>query len=165
MHPAALKPADLLKHVTESRTKRSGPGGQHRNKVETAVLLIHKPTGISAEGSERRSQAENRQVALKRLRIKLAVEHRTPAAPSGPSGLWLSRTRGQKLVISASHEDFPALLAEALDHLREAQWQVSPAAQKLGVTTSQLIGLFKKAPVAWAAVNKHRAAMGLPALK
>lgn len=165
MHPAALQPADLLKQTTETRTKRSGPGGQHRNKTETAVVLVHRPTGISAEGSERRSQAENRAVALKRLRMKLAVEHRTPAKPSGPSDLWRSRTRGRQLVISASHEDFPALVAEALDHLQEAQWQVSPAAQKLGVTTSQLIGLFKKAPVAWAAVNKHRLAMGLPALK
>lgn len=165
MHPAALEPTDLLKHVTETRTKRSGPGGQHRNKTETAVVLVHRPTGISSEGSERRSQAENRAVAFKRLRMKLAVEHRTSASPTGPSDLWRSRTRGRQVVISASHEDFPALVAEALDQLQEAQWQVSPAAQKLGVTTSQLIGLFKKAPVAWAAVNNHRLAMGLPAIK
>jgi hypothetical protein len=165
MHPAAIPPADLLKQVTETRTKRSGPGGQHRNKTETAVVLVHKPTGISAEGSERRSQAENRAVALKRLRLKLAIEHREPASSSGPSELWLSRTRGHKLVISASHDDYPALLAEALDRLQETQWQVPPAAQKLGVTTSQLIGLVKKAPAAWAAVNKYRLSVGLPALK
>lgn len=164
-HPAALPPAELLKACGETRTRRSGPGGQHRNKTETAVVLFHQPTGISAEGSERRSQAENRQAALGRLRLKLAVQHRTPASPGGPSDLWRSRTRGQKLVISASHEDYPALLSEALDHLQEAQWQVSPAAQKLGVTTSQLIGLFKKAPVAWAAVNEHRMSIGLPVLK
>jgi len=42
---------------------------------------------------------------------------------------------------------------------------MAPAAEVLGVTTTQLVGLFKKAPVAWAAVNKHRLAMGLPALK
>lgn len=165
MHPAAISPVDLLKACVETRTKRSGPGGQHRNKVETAVVLVHRPTGISAEASERRSLAENREVAVKRLRLKLALEHRTPAKPSGPSELWLSRTRGRQLVVSPEHDDYPALVAEALDRLQEARWQVSPAAQKLGVTTTQLIGLLKKAPVARAAVNKHRLAMGLPALK
>jgi hypothetical protein len=165
MHPAALTLADLLKQVTETRTKRSGPGGQHRNKTETAVVLVHRPTGISAEGSERRSQAENRQVALKRLRLKLAIEHREPASSSGPSELWLFRTRGRQLVISASHDDYPAMLAEALDRLRGTGWQISPAARELGVSTSQLIGLFKKAPAAWMAVNKHRLAIGLPVVK
>jgi len=165
VHPASLPPADLLKHVIESRTRRSGPGGQHRNKVQTAIVLVHTPTGISAEGSERRSQLENRQVALNRLRMKLAIEHRTPASPSGPSDLWLSRVRGQKLVISAGHPDFPALLSEALDRLNETGWHTSPAAQKLDVSTSQLIGLFKKCPAAWARVNKHRLGMGLGVLK
>lgn len=165
MHPAALSIPDLLKHVTESRTKRSGPGGQHRNKTETAVVLVHRPTGISAEGSERRIQAENRQVALKRLRLKLAVEHREPASSLGPSELWLSRVRSRQLVISASHDDYPPLLAEALDRLQGTQWQIAPAAQELGVSTSQLIGLFRKTPAAWAAVNKHRLSVGLPVLK
>jgi hypothetical protein len=165
MHAAALPIADLLKQVTESRTKRSGPGGQHRNKTETAVVLVHKPTGISAEGSERRSQSENRAVALKRLRLKLAIEHRSPASSSGPSELWRSRTRGRQLVISAGHDDYPAIVVEALDRLQFTGWQVSPAAETLCVTTSQLIGLFKKNPAVLVAVNKQREAMGLPALK
>jgi hypothetical protein len=68
-------------------------------------------------------------------------------------------------VISASHEDFPTLVAEALDQLQGSGWQMAPAAKILGVTTSQLIGLFKKSPASWAAVREHRLAMGLPALK
>jgi hypothetical protein len=164
MHPAALATPDLLKHVTETRTKRSGPGGQHRNKTQTAVVLVHEPTGISAEASERRSQNENRQVALKRLRLKLAIEHREPAGIQA-SELWRSRVRGRQLVISASHPDFPALLAEALDRLHAEHWQVAPAAHKLAISTSQLLGLFKKAPAAWAAVNKQRQSVGLPGLK
>lgn len=164
MHPAALPPPELARHCQEIRTRRSGPGGQHRNKTETAVVLVHRPTGISAEGSERRSQAENRGMALKRLRLKLALEHREPASPTA-SATWRRRTRGSQLVISAGHDDYPALVAEALDRLQGTRWQMAPAADALGISTSQLIGLFRKTPAAWGAVNAFRAAIGLPTLK
>ena len=58
-HPAALSPEELLHQCRARRTRRSGPGGQHRNKVETAGVLTHAPTGVQAEANERRSQAEN----------------------------------------------------------------------------------------------------------
>jgi len=40
--------------------RASGPGGQHRNKVSTAVRLIHEATGVKAEAVESRSQVDNR---------------------------------------------------------------------------------------------------------
>lgn len=163
-HPAAFAPADLLKACAETRTRRSGPGGQHRNKTETAVVLVHKLTGIAAEASERRSQAENRRVALRRLRLKLALEHREPAGVCA-SDSWQRRVRGRQLVLAAEHEDFPTLLAEALDQLHAAGFEIPPAAQKLGVTGTQLVRLFKKCPAAWVALNAWRADAGLPALK
>jgi len=164
MHPAAIPPGDLLNTCVETRTKRSGPGGQHRNKTETAVILVHEPTGISAEASERRSQAENRRVALTRLRLKLAIEHREPASDR-PSESWRRRVRGRQLVIAASHDDYPALVAEAIDHLQAARFEVAPVADALGVTGTQLVRLFRKSPAAWAALAAYRASAGLPALK
>lgn len=165
MHPATIPMVDLLKHCVELRTRRSGPGGQHRNKTETAVVLVHEPTGLSAEASERRSQAENRRAALGRLRLRLAVEHRTPADSSGPSPLWRSRTRRRQLLISPRHEDFPALVAEALDRLQADQFETHRAADSLGISPSQLVGLFRKSSAAWTALGRYRAAAGLPRLK
>jgi hypothetical protein len=160
-----MAPGELLKACAETRVKRSGPGGQHRNKVETAVILVHAPTGISAEASERRSQAENRQVALGRLRLKLAIEHRTPVNPAGPSALWRARTRGRQLSISAGHDDYQALVAEALDQLQATGFQVPVAAENLGVTATQLVRLFEKCPAAWAAMSRQRVQAGMRKLK
>ena len=164
MHPAALPPDELLLQCDETRTRRSGPGGQHRNKVETAVVLVHRPTGLSAEGSERRSQAENRRVALWRLRLTLALSHREPPAAT-PSALWASRVRGSQLAIAADHDDYPTLVAEAIDRLMAVGFEMRPAADALGVSMSQLTKLFRKVPAAWVAVNRLRGEAGLPRLK
>ena len=164
MHPAALPDTALLGDCHETRTRRGGPGGQHRNKVETAVVLLHNPTGITAEASERRSQADNRRVALKRLRLALALRHRLPSDPAGPSQLWRARTTGGRISVALDHDDFPALVAEAFDRLAAAGWPLPPAAATLGVSPSQLARLCRRAPAAWMALGRQRTAAGLPPL-
>ena len=53
--------------LEETFTRSSGPGGQHVNKVSTAVTLRHRPTGVSVTVQDSRSQAQNRRLARERL--------------------------------------------------------------------------------------------------
>lgn len=162
-HPATLPVDELLASCAVERTRRSGPGGQHRNKVETAVVITHQPTCLRAEASERRSQAENLANAVFRLRVKLALSERT--AVDEPSALWRSRAAGGRIAVNPEHADFPAILAEALDVLADAGWSPAAAGEKMGVSGSQLVKLLKSEPEALAIVNARRRELGLNACR
>ena len=158
MHPASQPLETLARDCQVTRTKRGGPGGQHRNKVETAIVITHLPSKIRAQAAEERSQAQNLDQAWQRLRVQLALGIRSDAA--AVSTLWQLRTRGGKLQVNPAHADFPALLAEALDVLATLDWDLPAAVERLGVTSSRLIKFLKLEPQALALLNNVRAARG-----
>jgi len=65
-----------LKDITIQAFKASGPGGQHRNKVETAIRIIHRPTGIIVTATDSKSKAQNKKRALAKLNESLINQNR-----------------------------------------------------------------------------------------
>ena len=74
----AMDKAQLKRETRVETFRGSGPGGQHRNKVETAVRATHVPSGLTAMAADTRSQYRNRELALNRLEEKLDRLTRRP---------------------------------------------------------------------------------------
>ena len=61
----------LRKEVLIETYRSSGPGGQRKNKTETAIRLKHLPSGMTVVATEHRSQAQNKKLAFERLKERL----------------------------------------------------------------------------------------------
>lgn len=71
--PERLDTALDMREVDIQFFRASGKGGQHRNKVETAVRAVHKPTGLRAVIADDRSQSANKERALALLAARVAA--------------------------------------------------------------------------------------------
>lgn len=165
-HPARISAEQLLKACRIRFGRASGPGGQHRNKVETAVRLEHLPTGVEAAATETRSQQENRKKALFRLRIRLATSVPLKIAPGeSPSELWRKRCQNQKIVCNPEHEEAPALLAELWGILSSEDFDLAAAAQRLDCTSSQIVKFVGQISEARERIQEERRNRSLVPLK
>lgn len=166
----------LLSQCEMDTFKTSGPGGQHRNKRETAVRLKHLPTGVIAQASEDRSQHKNRASALARLRTLLALKVRNTIVDldtySPPFELLQilpakSTIRGSDCgsQIGPKNPKFALGMQALLDLMHAVEGSVSDAAKKLGLSTGALSRLILSDDSLRLAVNELRASKGMKPLK
>jgi hypothetical protein len=133
----------LIGQCEVDRYRASGPGGQHRNKTESAVRLRHKLSGVSAIGEDSRSQAENKVHAVRRLRAAIALEVREPVKLDGfaPSPRLAALVAGGTAPLGAKTRltgEYWAAIAELLDLLVGGDLEIGATAQRLGMTTGAL---------------------------
>ena len=164
-HPATLSIESLLQQCDLRTQPRSGPGGQHRNRTSSGAFLHHLPSGVVGEATERRSQAQNRDVVVQRLRFRLATSLRTPSILDTAShetesheteSIVRRRYIGHGFRLNEQNEDKPAVLALLLNDLHASGGQPSLVTKHWKVGTSRIVALLKSHPPALALVNQIR---------
>jgi protein subunit release factor B len=75
----------LLAECDVQTFRAGGPGGQHQNVTDSAVRLVHRPTGLTVTSRAQRSQHMNKMDALRRLRLKLRRLNEPPPPPRRPT--------------------------------------------------------------------------------
>ena len=160
----------LIAQCEVDRYRASGPGGQHRNKTESAVRLRHRATGVSAIGEDSRSQLENKMHAVRRLRAAIALEVREPVALEGfvPSPRLAAFAAAGTAPLGARTRqtgEYWAAYAELLDLLVAGDLEIAATARRLGLSTGALSKLLLHDEHVGRAVNDLRRARGMRPLR
>jgi hypothetical protein len=160
----------LIAQSEVDRYRASGPGGQHRNKTESAVRLRHKLSGVTAIGEDSRSQAENKIHAVRRLRAAIALDVREPVTLDGyaPSPRLAGLVSGGTAPLGARTRltgEYWAAIAELLDLLVAGALEIGATAQRLGITTGALSKLLLHDEQVARAVNDLRRSRSMRPLR
>jgi hypothetical protein len=158
-----LSDRQLLDQCQVDLYRASGPGGQKRNKTSSAVRLRHGPSGLIVIAEESRSQHENRERALRRLRQTLYLKVRDAL----PAEALVARVDFASFLSSAGRLDlgrrdarFWPAAGVVLDVLQAAEARVSETAAALGISTGNLIDFLGTDPKLWEQANLLRARFG-----
>jgi hypothetical protein len=160
----------LIGQCEVDRYRASGPGGQHRNKTESAVRLRHKLTGVAAIGEDSRSQAENKVHAVRRLRSAIALDVREPVqldgyTPSARLAAFVAKGTAPLGAKTRQTGEFWAAIAELLDLLVANNLEIGTSAQRLGISTGALSKLLLHDDSVGRAINDLRRAKGMRPLR
>ncbi|MDX2091320.1 MAG: peptide chain release factor-like protein [Kofleriaceae bacterium] len=160
----------LIGQCEVDRYRASGPGGQHRNKTESAVRLRHKLTGVTAIGEDSRSQSENKLHAVRRLRAAIALEVREPVlldgyAPSARLAAFVAAGTAPLGAKTRLTGEYWTAIGELLDLVVAGQLEIGTTAQRLGITTGALSKLLLHDEQVGRVLNDLRRAKGMRPLR
>lgn len=161
-----MSDAQLLRECRMDVFRGSGPGGQKRNKTSNSIRLTHLPSRIHAIAGESRSQQVNTLHAMRRLRLKLAIDLRETIDPVKfePPDWFLEIRRNNRIEASYRHPFYSAVAGLILDLLKELHASPADVAGMLGVSTTAVIRFLENEPQLWTAANRIRADSALPPL-
>lgn len=129
---------ELLRACTMKGFQGSGPGGQHRNKTNTGVLLCLREFNLEIKSSEGRSAHENKVHALHRMQMALALKVReAPQEPEMPFP-------GSNGHIQTSNPLFPLFVAHVFDRMAAKNGDTKAAAAAFGLSPSALVKILRQ---------------------
>ena len=161
----SLSDPQLLAECDVDTYRGPGPGGQKRNKTDSAVRLRHKPTGLIVIAGESRSQHENRARALKRLREALALRIRHEVTDATPGAVRACIDKSGRLKVGRRDARYLPAAGAMLDLLVAHQGSVGDVAKRLGLTTGNVSGFLTGDEDVMTEANRIRAAFGQKPLR
>ena len=141
----------LLAQCAVDRLRGPGPGGQKRNKTESAIRLRHAATGLAAMAGESRSQPENKARALRRLRERIAFDLRQRVelddyAPRPGLAALVAQEPVRKSEKWLRSADYLAAVADLIDLYQAAGCSLREAARRMVVPQGKLDRLVRIDP-------------------
>jgi hypothetical protein len=161
-------PADdvLLAQCDVDTYRASGPGGQKRNKTESAVRLRHRPSGIIVIAEESRSQPENKARALRRLRKAMALRMRRPHDGNAvPAAVAACIGRQGQLDVGQRDARYLPAVAAVLDVFVAMRGSMADTSKRLGISTGNLSAFLTDDEDVYVEANRVRATFGLRPLR
>jgi hypothetical protein len=160
-----LSDAQLIAECDVDTYRGPGPGGQKRNKTDSAVRLRHRPTGMIVVAGESRSQAGNKTRAVKRLREALALRIRHEVTNATPDAIKLCIDKSGRLNVGRRDARYLPAASALLDLLTAHEGSVGDVARRLGLTTGNVSKFLTGDEDVMTEANRIRALFGLKPLR
>lgn len=135
---------ELLNECEVDTLRASGAGGTRSDTAENTVRIQHEPTGIQVKAQDTRSQQKNRELALRRLRRKYALQIRHEVDPEQirvPPNLESYIQNGFR--IKQKNQWYPFLVKFVLDLFNACEGRLSETSDQIDTSTGQLVSFLK----------------------